>query len=122
MRSEPDPNDGVNTRESSDSLPPDESQEPHDYQAEMRAKISDFRGYDELAVDQYLALSHYLAMREAGMPLAQAAAMVCDQHGHDAPRGLCRRCGLGVDLTDESRKRERDRTAKRQAYLATRGN
>jgi hypothetical protein len=86
----------------------------------MRAKIPDFRGYDELATDQYLALSHYLAMRESGVSLAQAAALVCEQHGHDAPRGLCRRCGLGVDLTDESRKRERERDAKRQEFLATR--
>ena len=125
MRSDPDPNDGVNSSESSGSASSDEAhdegqEEPRDYQAEMREKIPDFRGYDEVAVDQYLATGHYLAMREAGVPLAQAAALVCDQHGHDAPRGLCRRCGLGVDLTEESRQRERDRDAKRMAYLATR--
>lgn len=124
MRSEPEPVEGVNSTESSgfatSDEAPDEGQGPRDYQAEMRAKIPDFRGYDELAVDQYLALSHYMALRESGMPLAQAAALVCEQHGHDAPRGLCRRCGLGIDLTDESKKRERDRDARRQSFLATR--
>lgn len=97
-----------------------QAEEPHDYQAELRAKITDFRGYDELAVDQYLALSHYLALRESGAPLAQAAAVVCQEHGHDAPRGQCRRCGLGVDMSDESNKKARERDARRQEFLTNR--
>lgn len=122
MRGESD--DGL-SRESSDSSTSDEAhdegqEEPRDYQAEMREKIADFRGYDELAVDQYLATGHYLALRESGVPLAQAAALVCQQHGHDAPRGMCRRCGLGIDLTDESRKRERERDARRMEFLTAR--
>jgi hypothetical protein len=110
VRDEPDSTEGVS----------EGSEEPRDYQAEMRAKIPDFRGYDELAVDQYIATAHYLAMREAGVPLAQAAAFICQNHGHDAPRGLCRRCGLGIDLTDPSKQRDADRDARRQAYLAQR--
>jgi hypothetical protein len=53
------------------------------------------------------------------MPQGMAARVTCEQFGHDAPRGLCRRCGLGVELGDDS-KRERQRLEDRQAWLASR--
>ena len=93
-----------------------------DLGATIRADIPDFRGYDEIALDQYLAVGHYVALRREKMPQAQAATLVCEIHGHDAPRGLCRRCGLGVDLTDEGKKRERERDVRRQEFLARRGS
>jgi hypothetical protein len=102
------------------SPPPPESQEPVDLRAELHGRIKDFHGYDETAVEEYLALGHYLSLRSDGMPEPQAAALVCEQHGHDAPRGLCRRCGLGVELGSESEKKQRDRVAKRDAWLAER--
>jgi hypothetical protein len=44
--------------------------------------------------------------------------MACEVFGHDAPRGLCRRCGLGIDLTkDDSAKKRR---AERDDFLASR--
>lgn len=93
--------------------------QPRDLRAELQAKIADYRGYDELAVDQYLALSHYIALREQGTSQAQAAALVCEVHGHDAPRGRCVRCGLGVTLDSDEQKR-RERSAKRDAWLQSR--
>lgn len=55
----------------------------------------------------------------APMPQAMAARVTCENFGHDAPRGLCRRCGLGVELGDDT-KRERQRVADREAWLASR--
>jgi hypothetical protein len=55
----------------------------------------------------------------APMPQAMAAKITCENFGHDAPRGLCRRCGLGVELGDDT-KRERERVEQRQAWLASR--
>ena len=58
-----------------------------------------------------------------GMPQAMAAKVTCENFGHDAPRGLCRRCGLGVELGDDTkreRERERERVEQRQAWLQSR--
>jgi len=44
--------------------------------------------------------------------------MACEVFGHDAPRGLCRRCGLGVDLTQDAK--DKKRVAERDAFLASR--
>jgi hypothetical protein len=121
---------------------------------QLKAEIADFHGYDDEALEQYRALSFYLAQRRggstchgammrfestgegtsyavctvcgqpadghAGMPQAMAAKVTCENFGHDAPRGLCRRCGLGVELGDETTKRERQRVAERDAWLRSR--
>jgi hypothetical protein len=125
---------------------------------QLKAEIPDFHGYDDEALEQYRALSFYLAQRRggstchgammrfestggegtshgvctvcnqpadghAGMPQAMAAKVTCENFGHDAPRGLCRRCGLGVELGDDTkreRERERDRVEQRQAWLQSR--
>jgi hypothetical protein len=46
--------------------------------------------------------------------------MTCQRFGHDAPRGLCRRCGLGVDVTATEESREKRRMAERDEWLASR--
>ena len=53
------------------------------------------------------------------MPQPMAATLTCENFGHDAPRGQCRRCGLGVELGDETT-RERQRVAERDAWLQSR--
>jgi hypothetical protein len=99
-----------------------EPQEPVDFIAVLRGKIPDLHGYDEYAIDQYVGLSFYIAQREAGMPQAQAAELTCAQHGHDAPRGLCQRCGLGVELgaSKDEKEERRQRVAERDRWLASR--
>lgn len=87
---------------------------------ELRHSIPDFGEYDELAIDQYRSFSFYFALRQQGMARAAAKAMTCERWGHDAPRGLCRRCGLGVDLTKAEDTRERERLSERAAFLASR--
>lgn len=88
--------------------------------AGLKASIPDFAEYDEYALDIYRSLSFYFAQRaDAGMSRPQAKAATCEVFGHDAPRGKCIRCGLGVDL-DREEDRNRDRIAKRDAWLADR--
>jgi hypothetical protein len=87
---------------------------------ELRGLIADYGEYDERAMDQYRALSHYFAYRKAGAPRGQAASATCAIFGHDAPRGLCLRCGLGVDLGADTSRQERQRLAERDAWLASR--
>lgn len=99
-----------------------EPEEPRDFLADLHEKIPDFRGYDELAADQYIALGHYIALRIEGVPLPQAVARICEVHGHDAPRGKCQRCGLGVELDKEDTDKARRRVAERERWLAQRGN
>lgn len=65
-------------------------------------------------------MSFYFAHRQQGMSRAGAKAITCERWGHDAPRGLCRRCGLGVDLGKVEEDRERKRIADRDAWLASR--
>jgi len=98
--------------------PSEPEPDPPDSIAELRAKIADLRPYDEYAIDQYVSLSFYIAQREAGTPQAQAAMATCEQHGHDAPRGLCLRCGLGVELGGE-KDRDAERRAERDDWLAS---
>jgi hypothetical protein len=84
----------------------------------LKRKISDFHGYDELALEQYRALSFYLACRaDEQMSLAMAAKVTCETFGHDAPRGLCQRCGLGIDVTKRDEDRARQRVAERDRWL-----
>lgn len=96
------------------------SDEPEDHAVKLRSKIADPHGYDDIAIDQYVATGFYIAQRHAGVPLAQACQMTCEHFGHDAPRGQCQRCGLGVELGDRDKKRERERVAERDAFLASR--
>ena len=88
--------------------------------AELREKTPDFGEYDERALDQYRSLSFYFhqrADRKLSRPVS--ARLTCENFGHDAPRGMCLRCGLGVDLTAESKK-ERERVVQRQEWLTAR--
>ena len=99
---------------------PDSAADPLD---EMRARIADIRDYDERALDQYASFSYYLSLRVQGMPQAQVASLTCERFGHDAPRGLCLRCGLGTDMAadrDRERNRERQRIMERERWLAER--
>lgn len=86
----------------------------------IRREVADFHGYDEVAMEQFQTLSFYFAQRRTGVPLPTAATMTCQNFGHDAPRGLCRRCGLGIDLEDQTKQRQQDRVARRDEFLATR--
>jgi hypothetical protein len=96
--------------------------DPDDDQFErLKAEVPDFHGYDEEALETYRAMSYYFYQRTAGeRPLPVAAAMTCEAFGHDAPRGLCRRCGLGVELGKEDEDKQRRRVAEREAWLADR--
>jgi hypothetical protein len=87
---------------------------------ELRAEIADFGDYDERALDVYQTLSYYFALRRQGMPRPGAKTQTCAMFGHDAPRGMCLRCGIGVDLTADRGKRERERLAERDTWLASR--
>ena len=124
MPGEPEPDPGLSSETSGSSTSNEEAKPEQGESLEDRLKkgITDFHGYDEEAAAQMEALSFYFSQRAAGLPLPMAATATCQNFGHDAPRGMCRRCGLGVDLGDESRKRERKRAGERQAWLATRGN
>jgi hypothetical protein len=86
----------------------------------LKAEVPDFHGYDEEALETYRTLSFYFAQRVAGLALPVAATITCENWGHDAPRGLCQRCGLGVELGSESEKKQRERVEQRQAWLASR--
>jgi hypothetical protein len=86
----------------------------------LRRSVSDFGEYDELALEQYRSYSFYFAHRQQGVTRPAAKTLTCERFGHDAPRGLCRRCGLGVDLTQTESKRERERLTEREAFLASR--
>jgi hypothetical protein len=77
-------------------------------------------GYDERALQFYAASSYYVAARCDGMPQAQASAFTCEMFGHDAPRGMCLRCGLGADSSELERQRDRDLVRKRDEWLASR--
>ena len=87
---------------------------------EIRRSLPDFGEYDETALEQYRSLSFYFAQRQQGAPRGAATRLTCERFGHDAPRGLCRRCGLGVDLTKADETQERKRMAERDAFLASR--
>lgn len=86
----------------------------------IRMSISDFGEYDEYALEQYRSFSFYFAHRRQGVPRARAKELTCQRFGHDAPRGLCRRCGLGVDVTKVGEGEERKRLSEREAWLASR--
>ena len=87
----------------------------------LRRDTPEFGDYDELALEQYKTLSYYFHQRaREKQPRAMAAKLTCERWGHDAPRGLCRRCGLGVDLTKADETQERKRMAERDAFLASR--
>lgn len=89
--------------------------------AELRKQIVDLTDYDQYAVDHYLAFSYYVSQRTAGRPAAVVAQETCQHFGHDAPRGLCLRCGLGADITrDAERKETSDRLTRRDEFLASR--
>ena len=111
MRSEPEQDKGVE---------PTEKQLKDDPFAELQDAILDFGEYDELALEQYRSYSFYFAHRKQGIPRAGAKALTCERFGHDAPRGLCRRCGLGVDLTKMSEAQENARLSERASWLASR--
>jgi hypothetical protein len=97
--------------------PPSETPpEPKPY--DPKEGVEDWGEYDERALDQYRAHGFYLSRRRLGATKAQASQMTCEVFGHDAPRGLCLRCGLGVDLTQDSKTRKR--LAERQDFLASR--
>jgi hypothetical protein len=87
---------------------------------EIQRSLPDFGEYDEQALEQYRSLSFYFAHRQQGMARAPACAVTCERWGHDAPRGLCRRCGLGVDLTTSDKNQERQRLTEREMWLASR--
>jgi hypothetical protein len=97
---------------------PEEEKDPFE---ELR-KIADFGDYDERALDDYQALSYYFSLRKEGMPRPTARVQTCAMFGHDAPRGQCLRCGIGVDPNSDEAgaKRERRRMAERDAWLASR--
>lgn len=107
-------------------MSPDEPKQDSEQQRQedpfegLRRSIPDFGEYDEMAIEQYQSLSFYFAHRQQGMARAAAQTMTCERWGHDAPRGLCRRCGLGVDLTKTEDTRERERMSEREAFLASR--
>lgn len=111
MRSEPEQGDGVE---------PTEEQLNEDPFKLLRLSIPDFGEYDEGALEQYQSFSFYFAHRQQGATRAMAATLTCERFGHDAPRGLCRRCGLGVDLSKVEEAKERQRTGERGAWLASR--
>lgn len=99
-----------------------EQRSEQDLFEELRKSIKDFGEYDQRAYDRYRADSFYFAQRQAGIPRGAACARTCEEFGHDAPRGLCMRCGLGMDMTDDERirERERKRRAERDEFLASR--
>jgi hypothetical protein len=99
---------------------PAEQQTDDDEFERLKSEVPDFHGYDEEALEQYRTLSFYFAQRVSGLALPVAAAVTCDHWGHDAPRGLCRRCGLGVELGKEDEQKQRDRISQREAWLAER--
>lgn len=114
MRSEPEQDQGVEEE-------PTEEQLQEDLFGELRREVPEFGDYDELALEQYRALSFYFHQRaRLKAPRAVAAKATCELFGHDAPRGLCRRCGLGVDLTKTGEDQDRKRVADRAAFLASR--
>lgn len=87
---------------------------------DLRSEIPGFGGYDALALEQYETLSFYFAQRKQ-MPQPLAATATCENFGHDAPRGQCRRCGLGVELGGEAEKlRARERLIERTQWLRNR--
>ena len=86
---------------------------------ELRAKIGTLTEYDYRSLDVYAALSFYLAQRAGGVQQGAAAQATCENFGHDAPRGLCLRCGIGAEVGGE--KPSRDYAAERQKFLAERG-
>lgn len=99
---------------------PTEEQLKQDPFEEIRRSLPDFGEYDELALEQYRSFSFYFAQRQQGAPRGLATARTCERFGHDAPRGLCRRCGLGVDLTKTAEDSDRKRIRERDAFLASR--
>ena len=107
-------------RGASDPPTPAERQQEADQFEQLKTRIPDFHGYDEAAFETYRTLSFYFAQRVAGMALPVAAATTCENWGHDAPRGLCNRCGLGIELGSESERKQRQRVADREAWLQSR--
>jgi hypothetical protein len=101
--------------------PPAEEKQEDPFEG-LRREIADFGDYDERALDDYRTLSYYFALRRQGMSRPAAKTQTCATFGHDAPRGKCERCGIGVDLTSDegATKRERKRIAERDAWLAAR--
>jgi len=89
-----------------------------DLDEQLRASIKDLHAYDEHAIDCYAAFSFYIAQRQADVPQAQAAQMTCEAWGHEAPRGLCLRCGLGVELGGGEDKRAKERVSERARWLS----
>jgi hypothetical protein len=104
VRSEPEPDKGV------------EDEDPFEA---LRREIPDFAEYDEAALDEYRAFSFYFAQRRDGETRQRAKELTCERFGHDAPRGLCRRCGIGVELGKDD-DRDLKRAAERQRWLASR--
>lgn len=98
---------------------PTEEQLKEDPFEKLRLSLPDFGEYDELALEQYKSFSFYFAQRQQGAPRGAATRLTCERFGHDAPRGLCRRCGLGVDIT-KTEDTEKRRMADRDAWLASR--
>jgi hypothetical protein len=98
---------------------PTDEQLKEDPFEKLRLSLSDFGDYDELALEQYKSFSFYFAQRQQGAPRGAATRLTCERFGHDAPRGLCRRCGLGVDL-GKSVDEDKQRMAERDAWLASR--
>lgn len=99
---------------------PTEAQLQEDPFEELRRELPDFAEYDEVALEQYRSFSYYFASRRAGAARGVAKELTCQRFGHDAPRGLCRRCGLGVDLTKADQAQERQRITDRDTWLSSR--
>jgi len=115
--------DGAEARSAADKGDPalrageDAAAEPDPF-LELKADIKDFREYDEYALDVLRSMSFYFAQRRAGASLAQAKTATCDLFGHEAPRGMCIRCGLGVELGSEQESRDEKRRRERDEWLA----
>jgi hypothetical protein len=85
---------------------------------ELRRKIGELTEYDSYALAVYGSLSFYLAQRSGGTPQPQAAQATCKAFGHDSPRGLCLRCGLGQDpLATRQQESYAELLAKRNEWL-----
>lgn len=97
---------------------------PEDPLAAFRDANGAVPAYAERAHALYEAATFYMSRLAETRNAGSAAAETCERYGHDAPRGLCLRCGLGTDVTNaQAREREdaHQRLADRQAWLRSRG-